>query len=371
MDRHGLVGAQPVGNRWRAQGHIDGSVRYLGTFDTEQEAHDRYQEAVREVQGLHRETLRAEMEEIEKRVAAAPEFVYDGGKGRGAVLNGMRFRLMEEDKGTTQHLIVAPVLTDTSNLRSYEVRAVDGHPYINPAESRPLLRSYLKPVERTPDVRVIHPHVEGVQPQIGVPEAPANEAGVLGGLVGLQHMESDPVLRALEQLQELTTPEVLKALPKEVADRLVQAKTNLVDGTRVVFAEKQLRESVKKDVLRLLTDSKHDLDWSIQFLEQHLREGSDDVRRVLTIARGAPFPDTLEFLRSHTDIEQSILDEVENETFGNLFMNGENKDTLERVNQRLGVSPWKRTPAVAKRVVVTEDGPSLPVTSMDDILMEE
>lgn len=366
-DRLGLVGAQPVGNRWRAQGHIDGSVRYLGTFDTEQEAHDRYQEAVREVQGLRRDTLRAEMEEAEKRIASAPEFVYDGGKGRGAGLNGMRFRLMEEDKGTTQHLIVAPVRTDTSTLRPYEVRAVDGHPYINPTESRPLLRSYLKPVERTPDIRVIHPHVESVP---GISEAGFAEVHEAEVLAGLQHMESDPVLRALEQLQELTTPEVLKALPKEVADRLVQAKTNLVDGTRVVFAEKQLRESVKKDVIRLLTDSKHDLDWSIQFLEQHLREGSDDVRRVLTIARGAPFPDTLEFLRTHTDIEQSILDEVESETFGNLFMNGENKDTLEWVNQRLGSSPRKRTPAVAKRAVVTDD-PSLPDTSTDDDLFME
>lgn len=344
--RVGLVGAQPVGNRWRAQGCIDGSVKYLGTFDTEQEAHDKFKEAVQRVHEARRTAALAESEAEAQRLADAPEFVYVGGVGRGANLNGKRFRLMDEDDGVTQHVLVAEVQPPDEGAP---------HPYVDPTQTRPLLRSYLRAVERTPDLQVRY---FGVEPQEDAPsseerdpagrafdravaeamaEAPelslASEVVFDASFDKPEDEEPDPVLRALEKLRHLTRPEVLAALPKDVADGLVGVQTDLVDGTRTAVEARKARDEVKGEVLRLLTESKHDLDWSITFLERHLRDGAgDDLRKVLVVARGVSFADTLEFLREHTTIDHSLLAEVERETVGSLFST-EGDAAVDKVNR--------------------------------------
>lgn len=50
-ERTRLVGASPTpSGKWRAQGHINGTTRYLGTYDTEEEAHAAFMEAKRQAE---------------------------------------------------------------------------------------------------------------------------------------------------------------------------------------------------------------------------------------------------------------------------------------------------------------------------------
>ena len=101
MEREGLLGAMPVGARWRSQGYIDGTTKYLGTYDSEDEAHRVFM--------AEKERVTAEKEaeaEVEvNRILSGPTFLYEGGKGRGASLNGTRFKIIAAH-GPHQALVV-------------------------------------------------------------------------------------------------------------------------------------------------------------------------------------------------------------------------------------------------------------------------
>lgn len=105
-DRLGLVGAVPVGDRWRAQGYVNGTTRYLGTFDSEEEASAVFLHEKDKVEAIRHAEAEAEVE----RILASPTFVYEGGKGRGATLNGHRFKVLAPN-GPHQSTCV-PVLSD-------------------------------------------------------------------------------------------------------------------------------------------------------------------------------------------------------------------------------------------------------------------
>lgn len=105
-ERQGLVGAMPVGDRWRSQGCVGGTTKYLGTFDTEEEAHQVFIRARDEAEAARR----AEAEKEIDRILSGPTFEYRGGVGRGAVHNGRRFKVVEA-RGSHQSVVV-PVCAD-------------------------------------------------------------------------------------------------------------------------------------------------------------------------------------------------------------------------------------------------------------------
>ena len=172
--RQHLKGAVPAGKRWRSQGHVSGKTRYLGTFDTEQEAHEAYNTAranavtpqqkpkkdpVKERNGIHSgeeffytgknakypnqkvtvkgfgryDTLiiiqlhdpRGQLEgrpfissvsEIHKtKPKAKPDllWVYTGGRGKGKALNGTLFRVLRDMSDT--HVFTQPVTEEGEN----------------------------------------------------------------------------------------------------------------------------------------------------------------------------------------------------------------------------------------------------------------
>ena len=105
-ERLGLVGAMPVGPRWRAQGHLGNGVKYLGTFDTEEEASAVFLRAKEQI-----ETERMKEAEVEvDRILSSPTHVYQGGVGRGASLNGTRFKIIEAKDA--HNVVAVPVLGD-------------------------------------------------------------------------------------------------------------------------------------------------------------------------------------------------------------------------------------------------------------------
>ena len=108
--RQGLLGAMPVGNRWRAQGFLGGMTRYLATFDTEAEAHAVF---VREKEKVDAVRLVEAKEEVD-RIRSGPTFEYRGTVGRGAAHNGRRFKIVEA-RGPHQALVM-PVEGDTPLL---------------------------------------------------------------------------------------------------------------------------------------------------------------------------------------------------------------------------------------------------------------
>lgn len=91
MERIGLVGAMPLGLRWRSQGYIDGTTKYLGTFDTEDEAHEVFMREKSRVLAQQEAEAASEVE----RILAGPTYRYEGGKGRGASFNGTLFKVVE------------------------------------------------------------------------------------------------------------------------------------------------------------------------------------------------------------------------------------------------------------------------------------
>lgn len=112
-ERLGLVGAMPLGNgRWRAQGYLHdgqvGGVKYLGTFDTEEEASAVF---LREKERLEAERHKAAEAEVE-RILSSPTYVYQGGVGRGASLNGTRFKVVQAKDA--HNVVAVPVLGDGS-----------------------------------------------------------------------------------------------------------------------------------------------------------------------------------------------------------------------------------------------------------------
>lgn len=129
MKRVGLVGAMPSGNRWRAQGSIDGSSKYLGTFDSEEEAHEVF---VRERDRMLA-TRVAKVALIERLLLDGPTFVYEGRKGRGADLNGKHFKVLKAH-GTFQSIVVPLTATGTLDF----------------AGQTTVTSCYLKPLTNTP-----------------------------------------------------------------------------------------------------------------------------------------------------------------------------------------------------------------------------
>lgn len=112
-ERLGLVGAMPLGNgRWRAQGYLHdgnvGGVKYLGTFDTEEEASAVF---LREKERLEAERHKAAEAEVD-RILSSPTYVYQGGVGRGASLNGTHFKIVQAKDA--HNVVAVPVLGDGS-----------------------------------------------------------------------------------------------------------------------------------------------------------------------------------------------------------------------------------------------------------------
>ena len=76
--------------RWKAQISIDGKPKYLGTYDTQQKAHEVYTEALEQRDNR----TKVPTEESPKQMGAIKVrhiYTYEGGVGAGCVLNGRRF----------------------------------------------------------------------------------------------------------------------------------------------------------------------------------------------------------------------------------------------------------------------------------------
>lgn len=112
-ERMRLVGAMPLGNgRWRAQGYLHdgnvGGVKYLGTFATEEEASAVF---LHEKERLEVERYKAAEAEAD-RILSGPTYVYQCGVGRGASLNGTRFKIIQTKDAHSA--LAAPLLEDGS-----------------------------------------------------------------------------------------------------------------------------------------------------------------------------------------------------------------------------------------------------------------
>lgn len=137
-DRLGLVGAMPLGNgRWRAQGYLhDGSVggvKYLGTFDTEEEASAVF---LREKERLEAERHKAAEAEVD-RILSSPTYVYQGGVGRGASLNGTRFKIIQAKDA--HNVVAVPVLGD--GTLSFDAQRVVLMAYLREEPQAPMEQS--------------------------------------------------------------------------------------------------------------------------------------------------------------------------------------------------------------------------------------
>jgi len=93
-----LPGTTPSsGGKWRAQISIDGKPRYLGTFETPEQAHAAYTTAKQ----LHKARARKKKGLTQNGdIQVNHIYVYQGGRGAGKALNGTRFlvcRFITED----------------------------------------------------------------------------------------------------------------------------------------------------------------------------------------------------------------------------------------------------------------------------------
>lgn len=157
MERQGLVGAMPLGERWRAQGCIDGATKYLGTYDTEEEAHAVF---MREKERVASERAREAEAEVD-RILAGPTYIYEGGKGRGASLNGLKFKIVE---AYGPHQAVAVPLDD-AGVPAFANQTKVSLAYLTLVPEPPTTQV----VEREPDVeRRVWDHPKSAT----VPEAP-------------------------------------------------------------------------------------------------------------------------------------------------------------------------------------------------------
>ena len=290
-ERQGLVGAAPVGNRWRAQGFID-SVKYLGTFDTEQEAHDAFMAAKKAAKEAK---LAAEAEWM----AQAPVYVYEGGVGRGARLNGRHFKLVSDD--LPEHLVVREMSDDGESL---------GNPVT-------LNRKYLHlvevAVEATPDTE------DEAQPQpqdLAVEEVPPDT-------------DVDAFETALKVMAALGDDAELADLPPKVAAAIVSARQHLMDGTREAREARAIRTALVEEVKfavfdrtigRTLGDKDKVLSWLLDHLPARTMYDYTPTIIALRMVKGAVnHEQAIRFLREHTDIPDDVLDEVMAETVGAMF----------------------------------------------------
>lgn len=173
-ERIGLVGAIPVGDRWRAQGYVNGTTRYLGTFDSEEDASAVFLHEKDKVEAQRHAEAEAEVE----RILASPTFVYEGGKGRGATLNGHRFKVIAPN-GPHQSTCV-PVLSD--GTLGFDARRI-------------VLNAYLKEEPKPVVAEII---VASAAPPTTTPESEAGIRGeVLRFINRVPHQDTDWSLRFL------------------------------------------------------------------------------------------------------------------------------------------------------------------------------
>lgn len=234
-ERQGLPGALPAGNKWRAQGYIDGNTRYLGTFDTEEDASRVFLHEKERVESLRR----SEAEAAVDRILSGPTYVYEGGKGRGAQLNGQRFKVIE---ASGPHQVeVVPVLSD--GTLGFDAK-------------RSVLLAYLRE-------------------------------------------EPKPITAEITVQTEDTPP-----------PRAPKAALTPTDP------------SLKDDVLRFIHRvPNQDNEWALHFLTTHGRPNTRAVTDAL-VGRGG-VAELVNFLRDATDVPESVLHTIEQETLGHLYMNDE------------------------------------------------
>ncbi|MDB4278148.1 hypothetical protein N9917_00960 [Deltaproteobacteria bacterium] len=287
--RLGLTGAAPVGNRWRAQGFISGSVRYLGTFDSEQEAHEAYMTA-RKANDDAKEQAESEW------MANAPLYIYAGGIGRGARLNGRSFKLVNDE--LPQHLIVREISDDGTQL---------GNPVT-------LSRKYLHRVEVEVEAT---PEPGGTQPapqDLVVEEVPPDT-------------DVDAFEAALKVMSALGDDEALVGLPPKVAAAIVKAREHLREGTRESREAKAARDSLKHEVVdavfgartRTLGDKDRVLKWLLTHIPHMTTDYSPTVVALRMVQGTVNHEQAVNFLKEHTNIPHDVLDEVLGETVGQVF----------------------------------------------------
>lgn len=247
-ERQGLVGAMPVGERWRAQGCVGGVTRYLGTFDSEEEAHQVFIRA-RDAAEAER---RADAEREIDRILSGPTMEYRGGVGRGAVHNGRRFKVVEA-RGPHQAVVV-PV--DMAGVPDFTGQTT-------------VTSAYLYEVPPEPEAK---------------PEA-----------VTVDPVTTDHRLRELEA--RCQAPPVVES-----------------------SARSALRESVLRFVRR---PARTDIPWAYEFAEKHARPKAAAFFASLSGTSG--MQQQLEWLRVNTTVPSDIVDAVEREHIGGLYMNDEAK----------------------------------------------
>ncbi|MDB4278089.1 hypothetical protein N9917_00505 [Deltaproteobacteria bacterium] len=106
-----LLGTTPApGGRWKAQGHINGTTRYLGTYDSQDEAHTAFMEAKRQASSKPEEATFS----VAPTVGRCLRYV-----GRRASLRGAWVEVV--GVRTSGKVYVSPIGTDKRHLvhRSY------------------------------------------------------------------------------------------------------------------------------------------------------------------------------------------------------------------------------------------------------------
>jgi hypothetical protein len=258
MERAGLIGAMPMGGRWRSQGYIDGSTKYLGTFDTEEEAHEVFMREKERVAAVREKEAAEEVE----RILAGPTYVYEGGKGRGAALNGQHFKIVEAH-GPHQAVVV-PV--DAEGIPSFSAQTKVSLAYLT---------------------EVAKPALDPQLAQTLAEEAAGWDSGKIkpGGW--------EPAPEA-----------VPLARPVRVAS---------------VTVDPSATRDVRADVLRFATrTSCTDVSWAVEFAKKHARP---EVAQVLAVLTGtAGIQQQLEWLRINTFVSSEVIREVEQSITSGLFM---------------------------------------------------
>ena len=310
-DRQGLKGAAPVGNRWRAQGNLGGSVRYLGTFDTEEEAHEVYVAAKK----AHDE---AKAEDEAEWLANAPVYLYDGGIGRGARLNGTRYKLVSDE--LNEHMILrqighdGTIASDTVTLNRRYLRLVEGVGMWTETPDDPDGNDEMEsPGGPSPGV-----YVAGGDSQ----NVPPGKASGGGAYVEVSDRDLDDVERALRTIEGISSGDRLANLPPEVAAAILKAKEHLVEGTRDVRMARREMESLREHVVALVFVQRRTNDEQAKALEwllQHVTKDGGIHTALQLIQAKTDHQTALAWLREHTDIPHELLDSVEKEMIEGLF----------------------------------------------------
>lgn len=299
-ERKGLVGASPVGNRWRSQGYIHGSVTYLGTYDTEEEAHEIYVKTKADAEQKKADEEAARLQEI----LDGPTYLYENGIGRGAQNNGKRFKLWEPEDTFSDQFSVVEISEDGE---------------LQPPPRR-LNRRYFSRIEFAiavdPDVPAPAPEET---PRTGsVTVAPLESEGLL-----LDTMEGDPVERALSRLESISDPETLASLPKGVADAILMTKASLVAGTQAAQEIRNKRADLKACVVRVLIPEGGGrrqpqeesevrailMDGSQFRLRPDVPTDPTDLLRL--ISGSLEVQEGVSWFRRHTTVPPEILDEID------------------------------------------------------------